>query len=122
MVPDLESPSPVARNGVDGCVAVLSRPVLGIGIKVEEDVVDIVIDIDHVFGLFVDGVTRDVAIEKTDHGIPERPGRQDIGIDFPILGPASKMTGIPVVLKALGQVVNSEIEAVDIEVNVVAVS
>ena len=70
LVPHEEAELAIAAVHVGGGVAVVVRPVFGVGVEVEQHVVDVVLDVDVVFRRLVDRVAGDVAIEDSHHGVP----------------------------------------------------
>ena len=114
----------VATDRIDCTVAVLGRPVFGIRVKVEEHVVDVVLEIDVVLHLIVNAIVGDITVEKTGHGIPTRPGftYDVVLVHPPVLFPASEVFGIPIVFNSLGQIVDAKVKSIVIEVNKSAMS
>ena len=114
LVPDEEAILAVTANGIDGSIAVMVRPVLGIGVEVQKHVVGEVFDVKVLLNLCITGYGRWI---DSHHGVPASIKAREVLIDFPILRFTSEVVGEEVICETLSEVMKTKIEAIDIQVH-----
>ena len=98
------------------------RPVLRIGIEVEEHVVCKVDHVEVVLDALVISGAGDVSVGNAYHLVPPTAAPAQVLVNFPVFLGAAKVLRPEIVLQAFSQVVESKIEAVDVEMDEVAVA
>ena len=122
LVPAPETVFAIATDCIGSGITVMVRPVLRVGVEMEEHIICKINHVEVVLNALVISGASDVSIRKAHHLVPPTTASAEVFVDFPVFLGATKMLRPEIVLKALSEIVESEIKAVDVEVDEIAVA